>query len=93
MIVVDTEKHLVNINVLRIGPFRMSEKELKNLYLFNSDKYKILVDLPLFDQYKSFKEILSVFCDISELTHLIIQLPSSSLLNTVKKLQAEALKG
>ena len=60
---------------------------------FSSNTLKVLIDLPPVDQFMLFEEQISTYCDISEITHLIIQLPSLSLVNTMRRLNVDGFKG
>ena len=82
-----------SIHFKPIGPFFIQKHETQNLYLFSSNTLKVLIDLPPVDQFMLFEEQISTYCEISEITHLIIQLPSLSLVNTMRRLNVDGFKG
>ena len=82
-----------SIHFKPIGPFFIQKHETQNLYLFISNTLKVLIDLPPVDQFMLFEEQISTYCEISEITHLIIQLPSLSLVNTMRRLNVDGFKG
>lgn len=89
----EAEKEFIQNKVFSLGPFIINNIEKKNLYLFQSGKNRVLIDLPPIDQIKVFIENLSTYCSVGDLTHLIIQLPLNSMVSTLKKINLEGFKG
>lgn len=79
--------------IVQIGPFFTSPHESNNTYLFLDDAVKVLIDLPFIEQFDAFETKIMSFSEIKDLTHLLIQKPTISLVNTLRRIEVEGFSG